>query len=290
MVLDELRAGRVYSSVDGLARPARVRFTARSGDVEAQGGEALPLRGPVTIDIATNAPDGSRIHLLQDGRVVAEATGQVLHHEAGAQPAVYRAEVYLPGYEGGGVPWLLTNPIFAGGTPGASEPPFVPAAESPLMTDCAPGAGCGIEKHDKSDGEMEAIPAHDGTRFLLHYALRGAPEDSPWVAMGVPAGREMPKFKRLAFRARTDRPMRVWVQLATTLPDNNQQYWRRSVYIDDTLREISIPFDEMLPSPSSAPRVAPLARILSIMFVIDTVHTPLGSSGNLWIDGIRYQR
>ena len=46
----------------------------------------------------------------------------------------------------------------------------------------------------------------------------------------------------------------------------------------------------MLPLPESAPRVAPLPRILTIMFVVDTLHTPLGSSDNIWIDNLRYQR
>ena len=73
---------------------------------------------------------------------------------------------------------------------------------------------------------MQAVHDGDRTRFLFHYALLGAPEDNPWVAMGVPAGREIASFTRLAFRARTERPMRIWVQLQTTLPDQNQQYWR----------------------------------------------------------------
>jgi hypothetical protein len=289
-VISELEAGRLYSSIDGLARPGRIRFTARSGAALAQGGEELPLSGPVTLDVITNAPEDARIHLLRDGRLVAQATGAVLHHEAPKQTAAYRAEVYLRGYENRGVPWVLTNPIFVGGTPVPARSAFVPSTEWTLNRECAPGDGCGIEKHDKSEGGMEAV--HDGerTRFLFHYALRGAPEDSPWVAMGVPAGREIAGFTRLAFRARTERPMRIWVQLQTTLPDQNQQYWRRSVYIDDTLREIAIPFEEMLPIPESAPRVAPLARILTIMFVVDTLHTPLGSSGNIWIDDLRYQR
>ena len=289
-VIDELRSGRSYSSIDGLARPARVRFTGRSGTVLAQGGEELPLTGPVTLDVVTNAPADGRIHLLRDGRIVAQATGSVLHHQAPKQNAVYRAEVYLPGYEDRGVPWALTNPIFAGGAPAAAAPSFVPSLEWPVNSACAPGDGCGIEKHDKSDGGMEAVHDGDSTRFLLHYALRGAPEDSPWVAMGIPAGREIANFTRLAFRARTEKPLRIWVQLATTLPDQNQQYWRRSVYVDDTLREIAIPFEEMLPLPATAPRVAPLPRIITIMFVVDTLHTPLGSSGNIWIDGVRYQR
>jgi hypothetical protein len=188
------------------------------------------------------------------------------------------------------VPWVLTNPIFAGGAPVSATPSFVPSREWVINSECAPGDGCGIEKHDKSEGGMEAVHDGNSTRFLLHYALLGAPEDSPWVAMGVPAGKEIANFTRLAFRARTERPMRIWVQLATTLPDQNQQYWRRSVYLDDTLREIVIPFEEMLPLPASAPRVAPLARIITIMFVVDTLHTPLGSSGNIWIDDVRYQR
>jgi hypothetical protein len=198
--------------------------------------------------------------------------------------------VYLPGDEERGVPWLLTNPIFAGGAPASSPASFTPTVEWTINTTCAPGEGCGIEKHDKSDGAMQAVPGANGTRFLLHYALRGAPEDSPWVAMGVPAGKAIADFTRVAFRVRTERPMRIWVQLATTLPDHNQQYWRRSVYLDDTLREISIPFETMLPLPASAPRRAPLARIITIMFVVDTLHTPLGSSGNIWFEGLRYQR
>jgi hypothetical protein len=289
-VISELRAGRLYSSIDGLAHPGRVRFTARSAAALAQTGEELPLAGPVTLDVVTNAPEDARIHLLRDGRIVAQATGAVLHHQAPKETAVYRAEVYLPGYESGGVPWVLTNPIFVGAAPHSPRPAFVPSMEWPVNSACAPGDGCGIEKHDKSDGGMEAVHDGENTRFLFHYALRGAPEDSPWVSMGVPAGKAITSFTRLAFRARTERPMRIWVQLATTLPDHNQQYWRRSVYIDDTLREIAIPFAEMLPSPPSAPRVAPLAQIITIMFVVDTLHTPLGASGSIWIDDLRYQR
>ena len=46
----------------------------------------------------------------------------------------------------------------------------------------------------------------------------------------------------------------------------------------------------MLPLPVDAPRDAPLSRILTIMFVVDTVHTPLGTTGTIWIDELRYQR
>jgi len=293
-VIGELRAGRVYSSIDGLAHPAQLRFTAQSGGRQAQGGESLPLGGRVTIEVATNAPARSRIHLLRDGRVVAEASGAVLQHQASEQAAVYRAEVYLPGDEGAGVPWLVSNPIFAGGAPAPAAPSFVPALESPVYTasqlaealnDGVLSNGWGIEASDKTI----AIPDASGTRLILHFGLHGAPEGGPYVAVGIPTGKDITKFTRVAFRARAERPMRIWVQLWTTVPEGNQ-YWRRSVYLDETIRDISIPFEEMRPSPVGASPVVPLSKILTIMFVVDTVHTPLGTAGTIWIDGVRYQR
>ena len=55
-------------------------------------------------------------------------------------------------------------------------------------------------------------------------------------------------------------------------------------------REIVIPFSEMLPSSTSAPRAVPLNSIVTMQFVVDSVHTPLGQSGRFWIGDIRYQR
>ena len=293
-VIGELRTGRVYSAIDGLARPARLRFSARSGARHAQGGESLPIDGPVTIEVATNAPDRSRIHLLRDGRVVAAATGSILRHHASEQTAVYRTEVYLPRSEERGVPWLVSNPIFVGGAAVPVSPSFVPAFESPVysadqlakaLTDGVLRNGWGIEA---SDGTV-AVPDASGSSLMLHFGLRGAPDLSPYVAVGIPAGKDITNFTRVAFRARASRPMRAWVQLWTTVPTGNQ-YWRRSVYLDETSRDISVPFEEMLPSPAGAPRQVPLRRIISLMFAVDTVHTPLGTTGDIWIDDVRYQR
>lgn len=293
-VVDELRAGRVYSAIDGLARPALLRFSARSGARQAQGGEWMPAAGPVTIEVTTNAPGRSRIHLLRGGKVVAEATGSVLRHQTGEQVSVYRTEVYLPGHEGTGVPWLVSNPIYVGGVSEPASPSFAPVLESPVytadelakaFTDGVLSNGWGIEASDNTI----ATPAASGTTLMLHFALRGSPGTSPYAAVGLPAGKDIVNFTRVAFRARASRPMRAWVQLWTTVPEGNQ-YWRRSVYLDETVRDISIPFEEMLPSPAQAPRLVPLDRILTIMFVVDTVHTPIETTGDISIDSVRYQR
>ena len=293
-VIDELRTGRVYSAIDGLATPARLRFSARSGGREAQGGESLLPEGPVTIEVATNAPSRSRIHLVRDGQVVAEATGAVLRHQASEQVGVYRTEVYLPNDEGAGVPWLVSNPIYVGRASEPASPAFVPVLESAVytaeelakaLTDGVLRNGWGIEASDNTI----AAPAASGTNLKLHFELRSSPGLSPYVAVGIPAGKDIVNFTRVAFRARASRPMRAWIQLWTTVPEGNQ-YWRRSVYLDEMVRDISIPFEEMLPSPPQAPRQVPLDRILTIMFAIDTVHTPLGTTGDIWIDAVRYQR
>ena len=96
-VLGELRAGRLYSSVEGLAHPARLAFTATSGTAKAGEGETLPLAGPIHISVRTNAPQSAEIHLVRNGVVAASAAGPTLDFEAAAEAAVFRVEVYLRG-------------------------------------------------------------------------------------------------------------------------------------------------------------------------------------------------
>jgi hypothetical protein len=48
-------------------------------------------------------------------------------------------------------------------------------------------------------------------------------------------------------------------------------------------------FKRFRPSPVAASRDAPLPKIITIMFLVDTVHTPVGTTGTIWIDDVRYQ-
>jgi hypothetical protein len=288
-VVAEIRQGHVFSSIDGRASPGQLTFSARSGDQIAQGGDAIDATGAVQFAVETNAPDGSRIELLRNGHSVASARAASLRHETAGERAAYRVEVYLPGQGRAPMLWLLTNPIYVGDWGDRPGPAFVPTQEAPQYTGGVPGDGWGIETSRKAVGILDVVPDTKDGELLLHYALHGAAGESPYVALGMPAGPDMRRFERVAFRARADRPMRIWVQIWTAVAAGNQ-YWRRSVYLDETMREISIPFAEMLPANRSAPRRAPLAGILSMMFVVDGVHTPPGVAGRLWIDDVRYQR
>jgi hypothetical protein len=98
----------------------------------------------------------------------------------------------------------------------------------------------------------------------------------------------MPSYDRLMFSARADKPMRLWVQLSRQVPSGNQ-HWRRSVYLDSDEREIVVPFLDMR-AVGDAPPVVPLDTVKAFQFVIDQTNTPLGASGRVWFDDIRYAR
>ena len=76
--------------------------------------------------------------------------------------------------------------------------------------------------------------------------------------------------------------------LPSSAPDVKR--WHRAVYLDSTPRDITVYFDDMTPrGATSSPRPIP-ANVRSILFVVDTVNTPLGGNGTFWIDNVRYAR
>jgi hypothetical protein len=62
------------------------------------------------------------------------------------------------------------------------------------------------------------------------------------------------------------------------------------VYLEPAEREITVWFDDMLPRGTTATPGADLARVESVLFVVDTVNTPVGGNGRLWLDDVRYGR
>lgn len=298
-VVREIRGGHVYSSIEALARPGRLALTATSAGRTAGPGDELPAAGAVAIRASTNAPAGSRLVLLADGREVAAADGATLAYDAPPGRSAYRLEVYLAGAltDGSGLPWLVSNPIYVGGVNGVPPAP----AKAPVETlvpdawmDVRSGGPLsphrwGIEKNSDSLGDANVVQgAREGKRVLFRYALGGSPSDSPWVALGMRSGPGLARFDRVMFTARTDVPTRLWVTLWMPVPTGNV-YWHRSVYLDSTEREISVRFADMRPV-ADAPATPSLADVQSIMFMVDQVHTPIGGSGRVWIDGIKYAR
>ena len=293
-VLEAVREGRTYSVIDAVAGPGVLEFTATSGSTQASMGERLTVTEPATIRVRVSGPDGVETVLIANGEVVQSIAGTTLDYSVPlpAADAGYRVEVRVPGSPGTPpVPWIVSNPIYLARTAEAvvtDPPPAKPAAVAVLYGD-GPATGWTVEHSPASLGAMDEVPALGGQQLSLRYALGGTASASPFTAFVMPAGPDLAQYDRLIFSGRSDRPARISVQVRQP-GDGDGQRWHRSVYLEPDAREVTVFFADMLPrGPVSTPR-PDLSKVDSILFVVDTVNTPLGSNGTLWLDDIRYAR
>jgi len=291
-VLDEIRRGHVFSSIDALATPAAVSFTATSGSQRASGGDVLPLDGPVTVRVASNAPAGSTTAILKDGERVATSTQAILEFPATAVPAVYRAEIDLQHAPGEPpVPWVITNPIYVGRS--EQSPPVIariPARTSVPLYENGPATGWMVEASPQSAGAIDLARAEGGgSQLRWRYALGGARDAGAYAAMVVAAGPALATSDRITFTIRADKPMRVAFQFRVPKGAEGER-WQRTFYVDDMPRDVTVFFDEMTPRGFTSTRRPELSEVQAVMWVIEPPHTALGASGQVWLDNIRYGR
>jgi len=98
---------------------------------------------------------------------------------------------------------------------------------------------------------------------------------------------ELTGYDRVTFQARADRPMRASVQLRQ--PGSGER-WRRSLYLDDRPRAVTIFFDDMTPVRMTSTPRPDTASGKDLMFVIDTTNTHPGTKGAVWIENPRLGR
>ena len=284
-VVDTIRAGHVYSTIDALAAPGRFLFTASSGSHRALMGDDLPIDGAVRLNVESNAPAGSNIRLLADGKTIASGAPPTLAYEAASSPAVYRVEVEVPNAPGTTpVPWVVSNPIYVGrsAAPQSSIAPTV--SETRAVYANGSVADWRVEKSARSEATLSAAPAVGGTQLLLRFGLGGTLAEGPYVAAVIASGSELTRFTGVRFTARSMQPMRLTFQVRATGTDRR---WGKSVYLEQTVRTVTIRFDEMLPLGEATGRPV-LGDLRDLLFVVDTVHTKQGARGQVWLDDISY--
>lgn len=283
-LLGALRAGRVYSVVDGLAAPAQFELVARSGGAAARQGQALDAAGPVSVEARSNAPSGSVTTLFRNGEAVAEVPGPELSETLAPGPAVLRVEVRLAG-DRSHVPWIVSNPVYVSRLPPRALPPPPPAtAALPLE---GPGADdrFRIERDGSSRGALDA--AREGSLGLRFTLGTGIP--APYVALVVPGLAPLREAQRVAFRARADAPMRLSVQLRRNGEAGGQR-WRRSVYLDTSPREIIVVFRDMTPIGPTETFTPDMPAVDDLLLAVDTTNTAPGTSGRVVIEGLRLEQ
>jgi hypothetical protein len=286
--IGEIRAGRVVSVLDALAAPASLQFSASTAAGEFEQGGVVPIGdGPITLRVRATSLPGARIRLLRDGREIgAGDTAAPLILEQAADAATYRVEVSLPGAPGQPpVPWMVSNPIFVGRDRQSWTEPAVtawPGPRLPLYED-GPADAWAIERSAGADGRVEAAKATSGTQLSFRFALGGRRADNPFVAAARPLAGSVGGYEALLFEARASRPMRISAQLRARDAGDGRR-WVRSVFLDETLRQVVLPFREFRPAGHDA--ALPPDDIGSVLFVVDGVHTALGQNGQLWFDRV----
>ena len=284
-LLDAIRQGRVYTSIDALAAPAAVSFSAVRGDVAwAMGDFVPPVDGDIELRVDSNAPANSTIVLMKNGEPATSATGRTLRQIVPASPAVYRVEIQVRGAPGKPpVPWVITNPIYVRAQDESPVPRNDPA-ETASQYDNGEAHGWRMETSPRSKSALNVVRTLTGTELLLRWAIGGTKEESPYVAFAMPAGASIAAHDRLMFTSRADRPMRLSVQFRLA----NGDRWRRSIYLDETSRQISVFFNDV--RPVGVAGNLPLNSVRDVLFVVDTVNANPGAAGQFWIDDVKYGR
>jgi hypothetical protein len=295
IVMRAIRAGHLYTAINGLASPPSFEFSAANASGTAHEGDELPVAGPVSLHVRSNAPPGFRTIIWRGSEMLVSVPSEErkeLTVEAGEAPAVYRAEVRSDHDDPGN--WLLSNAIYVRGAEAREAPRQTADTAGERRTsalslfDGQTDAGWHVETDSASTAALEVAKPFEGSDLRVRFAL--APTDvgneRAALAWGTPIGHppvNVADYDRLTFVARAERPMRISVQFRTANVGGVMRRWQRSVYLDTVDHERSISLSELAPSDATAESVVPLDQISQILFVVDTVNTKPGTSGRLSI-------
>jgi hypothetical protein len=285
-----IRNGRVYTVIDALAAPGSLSFTATSGSLTAQMGEALPIDGDVLLRASAEAPPGTALILLRNGRRLHEVTDGSLEMKAGSDRAVYRIEAYTTGAPGGPpVPWMISNPIYVGRpvTEDASERILtarIPARTAEAATESGPNDTSRIDVGPPLDTRARTFAGDAAINWT--FALSSGLAAGQFAAVPIPVSPGLDGFDAVQFRIWSPRPIRAWAQLRAGV--GNTERWGATFYADAETRTVTIPFAKFRPlGAASSPR-PPLAQVQFLLFVVDTLNTLPGSRGNLTISEVAF--
>ena len=293
-LLAALRNGRLYSVIDGLASPGSLSFTATSGSRHAEIGDDLPIEGDVQLVASVKAPPQTTLVLLKNGERVHAVTDGRLEMNGGRDAAVYRIEAYVRDSPGGPpVPWILSNPIYAGLTraaaPGSSADP-APASRIPAQV---PEATLASGRGDRS--ELGPSPLEPSVRQMAgeppiawSFALSPGTPAGQFAAIQIPITGGLAAFDRVQFRVSSPKPLRAWVQLRA--PVGNTERWGSTFYADSETRLIDVPLGAFRPIGVTSSAQPPLDRVDSLLFVVDTMNSLPGATGSMVLSEIAFVR
>jgi hypothetical protein len=278
-VVSGLRSGRSYSIVRAFvdASPA-LEFSAATAVADRVGiGGHVPagVAGKVIAEI--QGVPSTRVDLLRDGRVVKSGQGRV-EFDAPGMPANYRVEAYVPGHR---LPWLVSNSIYFD----REEPAPLAGNSGPRSQTQelrVPPDSWQIEASATSRASVDAAPPGG---VVLTYRLGGGAAAGQYVALATAASGES-ALDRIAITAASETPMRVSLQVRVPGGRDGRR-WRKSLYLDREPRTYVVSLAELEPVERGSALRPIVARVQSVLLVIDTVNAVPGSSGVVRITDAR---
>jgi len=283
IIVRAIRAGHLYSVMDGVATPAAFFLTATNASGTAHGGDQLGPGGPVAVHVRSNAPAAFTTTLWNGETAIGGD-----HHESDftvtvpAGPAAYWVGIRATPERGGAL-WLRSNPIFVGvHEPSVGRVPTAPPRSARALFDGTTADGWHVEHDSTSVGALDRVVGTDGPELRLRYGLSAGLGAGPYVALvyDVPAGALV--GNRVTMTLRAQQPMRISVQLRSG-SNGGADRWQRSIYVATENEQRSIEFTDLTPVGATATARPVLSTIRSVLFVVDTTNTKPGASGRLWL-------
>jgi len=274
-------SGRTFSITRAFASPANLTFDAeRGGVVTPMGGDIEEGAPAPTLRASVPGVPQARVTIQRNGMTVATGQGSVAF--TSAPPGVYYAVAFYPGSV---FPWLLSNAIRVG----LPDTPFSPAPSDPdpVSTSMIPLGPDGPwhTEHDEHDPASTAAfeRSTDGVQFTFHLAP-GAPAGQYAAVTGDFSGEA--GIDRITFTARATRPMRVSLQVRLRGGSPSAR-WRRSFYVDETPRPISILIRDLEPVDTNTSLRPIVAPVMAVLVVVDTLNALPGAEGTIWITDVK---
>jgi hypothetical protein len=295
MLMRAIRAGHLYTAVDGAATPASFEFTATNGRGTAHEGDELAAAGPVTLRIRSNAPPGFTTTVWSGMKsIAADRHEQEFTVQAPAEPAVYWVEIRATSRQNE-VTWLRSNAIYVRSTDPVPPLPIRPPATTsvPMFDGTAASiAGWRAEHDPASLAVVEPVPVFGGNDLRFRFGLAGgeAPGRVAALAFDTPEGTA--PNDRVTLTIRAERPMRISVQLRAgdDQGEASGERWQRTIYVDTTDAQRTVFFNDMMPVGQTHTFRPALASIRSVLVVVDATNTKPGDSGRIWIKRAELQR
>jgi hypothetical protein len=293
MLMRAVRAGHLYTAVDGVATPASFELTATNARGIVQAGDEIAAAGPVTLRVRSNAPSGFMTTVWNGTRILAgDRHEQDFTIQAPAEPGVYWVDIRATSFPNE-VTWLRSNPIYVrSADPPGPLPVRPPARERESMFDGTSATGWRTEHDPTSLAAVETAASASGNELRFRFGLAGGDAPGRVAALAYDTPRGTLPNDRVTLTIRAERPMRISVQLRAgdDQGEASRERWQRTIYVDATEKERTVYFDDLMPVGETHTFKPVFNSIRSILFVVDATNTKPGDSGRIWIRRAELQR